>query len=299
VTPSPTAHGRTIAITGAGGLLGRHLADHFRRREWNVRALVRDPSRSPFAERDIEVFRAELPDAIDERAFEGADVVIHAAYAMSERRAATARRVNEEGTARVLAVSRAAGVRRCVFVSSLAAHPDARSYYGRSKVALERQLDPMRDLVIRPGLVLAPSGGLFERMRRSIERSPVMPLVGGGGQILQTVHIDDLCTGFERALELDLTGAINIAEPDGVTMKSFIEMLARRLNRRVMLVSVPARPMVAAIWMLERMRVPTPVSSENMLGLLAMRHTPTVRDLARLGIRVRTTAESVAELIKA
>ena len=44
--------------------------------------LVRDPKRSPFAERDIEVFRAELPDAIDERAFEGADVVIHAAYAI-------------------------------------------------------------------------------------------------------------------------------------------------------------------------------------------------------------------------
>jgi NADH dehydrogenase len=164
---------------------------------------------------------------------------------------------------------------------------------------LERQLDAMRDLVIRPGLVLAPSGGLFERMRRSIERFPVMPLIGGGGQILQTVHIDDLCTGFERALELDLTGAINIAEPDGVTMKSFIEMLARRLNRRVMLVSVPARPMVVAVRMLERMRVPTPVSSENVLGLLAMRHTPTARDLARLGIRVRTTAESVADLIQA
>ncbi|MDQ3773349.1 MAG: NAD-dependent epimerase/dehydratase family protein [Pseudomonadota bacterium] len=297
MTSSPTARGRTIAITGASGLIGRHLADHFRRREWNVRALVRDPSRSPFAERDIEVLRAELPDAIDERAFEGADVVIHAAYATAESRADTARRVNEVGTARVLAASRAAGVHRFVFVSSFAAHPDARSYYGRSKLALERQLDSVRDLVIRPGLVLAPSGGLFERMRRSIESSPVVPLVGGGRQILQTVHIDDLCVAFERAVQLDLTGALNVAEPEGVKMRAFIEMMAARLNRRARLVPIPAQSMLVVVRALERLRLPLPVSSENVLGLLAMRHTPTARDLARLGIRVRTTGESLEELI--
>ena len=82
---------RTIAITGASGLLGRHLVEHFRRREWNVRALVRDPLSAPFGERDVQVFRADLPDVIDETAFKGADVVIHAAYATAESSANTAK----------------------------------------------------------------------------------------------------------------------------------------------------------------------------------------------------------------
>jgi nucleoside-diphosphate-sugar epimerase len=136
-------------------------------------------------------------------------------------------------------------------------------------------------------------------MRQSIEKSPVIPLVGGGRQILQTIHIDDLCNGFEQAVELNLVGAVNIAEPDGVTMKAFIQMIVQRLNRRVVLVPLPGRPMAVAIRMLELMRLPTPVSSENVLGLLAMRHTETAPDIAGLGIHVRTTAESIAELIPA
>lgn len=294
---APNAPGRTIVITGAGGLLGRHLAGYFRRREWIVRALVRNPSRSPFAKSDIEVFRAELPDAIDERAFEAADVVIHAAYATAETRPDIARRVNEMGTARILAASRAAGVRRFVFVSSLAARPDARSYYGRSKLAMELQLDPSRDLVIRPGLVLAQSGGLFERLRRSVEHSPVVPLFGGGAQILQTVHVDDLCLAFERALSRDLTGTLSVAEVEGITMREFLEQIAVRRQRKVFMLSLPSGLALRILQLFERIRIPLPVTSENLLGLVTMQHVETERDLATLGLQIRSARQSLAELL--
>jgi nucleoside-diphosphate-sugar epimerase len=293
-----TSASRTIAITGATGLVGRHLCEYFRRRGWNVRALMRDTSRYPFTEPGIDVYRADLPHAFDERALHGADAVIHAAYSTTATRADVAKRVNEEGTMQVLSASRSAGVRRFVFVSSFAAHANARSYYGRSKFELEQLLDSQRDLVIRPGLVLAPTGGLFERLRNSLQRSAIVPLFGGGKQILQTVHIDDACLGFERAIDRDLTGALNIAEPEGITMKSFIKRLAARLRKRVVLIPVPAQPTVAFLQMFERAGVQLPVSSENVLGLLAMRHTPTAPDLARLDLRVRTTEESLSELMK-
>ncbi|MDP9177446.1 MAG: hypothetical protein M3O61_07185, partial [Gemmatimonadota bacterium] len=128
--------------------------------------------------------------------------------------------------------------------------------------------------------------------------SVIVPLFGGGKQILQTVHIDDLSLAFERAIESDLTGAVNFAEPEGITMKSFIRKLAKRLGKRVVLVPVPAQPTVAVLRLLERAHVPLPVSSENVLGLLAMRHTPTAADLERLGLRARTTDESLAQLMQ-
>lgn len=198
---------------------------------------------------------------------------------------------------RVLEASRSAGVQRFVFVSTFAAHAGALSYYGRSKYELEQGMDPERDLVLRPGLVLAAHGGLFERLRHSLQSSPIVPLFGGGSQILQTVHIDDLCLAFEHALERGLTGALNVAEPEGLMMKSFIRKLARRLGKRVVLVPVPVQPTVAFLQLLEWARVPLPVSSERVLGLLAMRHTPTENDLARVGVHARTTAESLEDLI--
>ena len=288
---------RTVAITGATGLIGRSLCHYFQRKGWNVRALIRDTSRYPFTAPRIELYRADLPHALDENAFRRVDTVIHAAYATTALGRESAKRVNEEGTMRVLESSRAAGVRKFVFVSSFAAHAEARSYYGQSKYELEQRMDPERDLVFRPGLVLAPSGGLFERLRRSVKSSAFIPLFGGGKQILQTIHIDDLSLAFERAIEGDLTGAVNVAEPEGITMKSFIRKLAKRLGKRVVLVPVPAQPTVAVLRLLEGVHVPLPVSSENVLGLLAMRHTPTAADLERLEMRVRTTDQSLAELM--
>lgn len=293
-----TPEKRTVAITGATGLLGRHLCEHFHRRGWLVRALIRDTSRYPFTAPGIELFRADLPQAFDEQALTNVDAVIHAAYSTTAVRRDTAKRVNEEGTMRVLEASRAAEVRQFIFVSSFAAHAEAQSYYGQSKYELEQRMDPQRDLVLRPGLVLAPHGGLFERLRQSVQRSALVPLFGGGKQILQTVHIDDLCLAFERAIDDGFTGALNVAEPEGITMKNFIRKLARRLGRRVMMVPVPAQPTVALLRTLERAGFHLPVSSENVLGLLAMRHTPTAPDLARLGLQLRTTEESLSQLMR-
>src|SRR4051812_3440626 len=222
---------RTIALTGASGTIGRHLCQHFLRAGWNVRALVRNLT-APSPDSRIERFRIDLPAAIDVRAFQAADVVIHAAYATRGGRHDDVRRTNEEGTMRVVDAARAAGVHRLIFVSSLAARTDARSYYGRSKKELEERLDAARDLVIRPGLVLAADGGLAHRLWSSIATLHIAPLFGGGRQIVQTVHIDDLCAAFQRAIERDMTGALAVAEPDGIPMRDLLAALAGAAHAR-------------------------------------------------------------------
>jgi nucleoside-diphosphate-sugar epimerase len=60
-----------------------------------------------------------------------------------------------EGTKRLLEASRRAGVKTFLFVSSVAAAPDAPNQYARTKDAAEKLLDPARDLVVRPGTILA------------------------------------------------------------------------------------------------------------------------------------------------
>lgn len=294
-----TAPTKTVAITGSHGLIGSHLCDHFRRKGWRVRALDRDITQYPFLEDGIEVYGCDLPDVLDLKSIESADFLIHAAYMTRFTNLAEARRVNEEGTLKLYEAARSTGVKQFVFISSTAARPDARSYYAQSKYKLESMMDRSRDLVVRPGLVLASEGGLFHRIVKQVRRLPVIPVFGGGGQRLNTVHIEDLCKVFEWALETGIRGVITVAESEGITMKELLDAVSRQMGRRRPIIPVPGGPFILLLRALESLRLKLPVSSENLRGLLSMDDTGSgpSREVEQSGIRIRPVRESVRDLI--
>jgi nucleoside-diphosphate-sugar epimerase len=287
----------TLAVTGAAGLLGRHLSHYFYERGWEVRGLVRNFSVPTFGGTDIRLFKCDLPEEIDRAALEGVDILVHCAYMTRFTNLAEARRVNEEGTKSILEGARAARVRHFVFVSSTGAYSGALSYYGRSKYLLEGIMDPERDLVIRPGLILAREGGLFQRIVSLVQRFPVVPILGGGKQIVQTVHVEDLCQAFELAINRSITGLLNVAEPEGLTMKELLQLVATHLRRRRVMLPLPNTPIWVMLRLFERFAVSLPISSENLLGLTGLRHVSTAPDLKRHGLKIRNVRESLATLL--
>jgi nucleoside-diphosphate-sugar epimerase len=284
----------TIAITGATGLLGGALCRRFVTEGWRVRAVSR--AREGVAE-GAEWFRGELPGDLDERALRGADVVIHAAYAMRSRGEVADRVTNLAGSRRVFAASRAAGVGRLVFVSSVSAHERAEGFYGRSKRELEEEMDPGRDLVMRPGLILARGAGLFDRMVRVVKGTGIVPLFGGGKQVIQTVHLDDLCEAFVRAVRKDSVGSLTVCEPEGLTMRGLFEEVGRVLGRRVTIVPLPFGPVLLGLRVCEAVGMRLPVSADNLLGLRSMRHWDSRPSLKALDMTVRSAPESLKGLL--
>lgn len=284
----------TIAITGASGLLGSALCARFAASGWRVRALSR--TRPASLPPNSTHHPCVLPDTLDESAFDGAHAVIHAAYSMRSRTRSQDRRTNIEGSARVLAAARRAHA-RFVFVSSVSAHDAAEGYYGQSKLAVERTLDPDRDLIIRPGLILSPSAGLFARMRRTIRSTGLAPLFGGGHQLVQTIHLDDLTLAFQRALELDLAGTLTVCEPAGITIRDLFLLTARLEHRPLRVVPLPFGPAILALRIAEALRVHLPVSSDNLLGLRSMRTAEPAESLRRLGLTPRDAATSLTDLL--
>src|SRR5439155_16918293 len=111
-----------------------------------------------FALAGVRAARCDLPGVLDESVLSGATAIVHCAYATRTTDMEEARRVNDDGTRRVLDAARRAGIPRVVFISSIIARPDAPSYYARSKHTVEMLLDAGRDLVVRPGLILAREG---------------------------------------------------------------------------------------------------------------------------------------------
>jgi nucleoside-diphosphate-sugar epimerase len=136
-----------VLLTGATGFVGSHVAERLSGRGHGLRCTVRASSDLRWLEGlDVETAEVDLADGEGlGAALEGVGRVVHVAGVTRAPREEVFRRVNVEGTRRLAEASLRAGVRRFVFVSSLAARgPDGEdgpvSAYGRSKRAAERSL---------------------------------------------------------------------------------------------------------------------------------------------------------------
>jgi len=291
---------RVVAITGASGLLGRYLCDYFSDKGWTVNAMVRDIKGYPWRNKGIRVFKCNLPDVVDTEVLKNVDVLIHCAYMTRFTNLEEARRVNEEGTIRLYELAKESRVKKFVFISSMAARSNAQSYYAQSKYRLVSMMDTSRDLIIRPGLVLANDGGLFSRIVNQVKRLPVIPVFGGGTQILYTIHIEDLCRVIGWAIKEGLSGVITVAESEGITMKDLLITVMDALGQKKLIVSVPATPVMWFLRFFEFFKIKLPVSSESLRGLLNREGIETIGAdiIRRSGIRIRLARESIKDIVK-
>lgn len=272
---------RTAVITGANGFIGGHLVRQFDEAGWAVRALVHRP---PIVRRPTVEYRTWDLGEPARAWLDSAGALIHAAFMPYDR--PNASRTNIEGTARLLAESREVGVGRVIFLSSMSARAGALSQYGRDKLLIGGQFDRPSELVVRPGLVLG-NGGLFDRLRRFVESRRVVPLVGGGHQMFQTVYVEDLAGAISTALARGLDGTVTIAEREPVEFRELLAEMARQSGARVRFVSVPYRPVAWAMTVARAVHLPLPVSADNLLGLRAMTTDDVSSDLGRLGVEIR------------
>jgi nucleoside-diphosphate-sugar epimerase len=261
--------------------------------------MVRDVSKYPFTSEGINVFNCVLPDNINPKGIENVDVLIHSAYMTRYTNLEDAVRVNESGTSNLYKAAHNTGVKKFVFISSRAARQNARSYYAQSKFRIESKMDVSSDLIVRPGLILASDGGLFSRIVNQVKSLPVVPVFGDGLQRLNTVHIDDVCKVIDWALEKNISGIITVAETEGITMKELLRAVLRQLGGKKPIVSVPGKPIVLFLQLLESLKLKLPVSSENLRGLLNRDEIESLPadNLNQSGIKIRGALESIKSLI--
>lgn len=96
-----------------------------------------------------------------------------------------------------------------------------------------------RVVKLRTGVVLASQGGALVKMRPAFQAGFAGPL-GGGGQWMSWIHLQDIVNLYVYALETPhLSGAVNAVAPNPETNRVFSQTMAFILNRRL-LPSVPS-----------------------------------------------------------
>lgn len=242
-----------VALSGSSGLIGSALVPALREAGHEVLTLVR---RQP-SSRD-EIGWDPAGGALDVRALEGVDAIVHLAGENIGKRwtPATRQRVLESrvrGT-RLLAETAARLERR----PSVLVCASATGFYGdRGEEvvteasargdgfladvvdAWERAADPARDAGIRTahlrhGFVLSRHGGALARLLPPF-RLGLGGRVGSGRQWWSWVALDDVVAAYLYALEQPLSGPVNVTAPGVVTNEEFTKTVGRVLRRPTVL----------------------------------------------------------------
>jgi nucleoside-diphosphate-sugar epimerase len=167
----------TIALTGGTGFIGRHVIAALAESGPSLRLLMRTPDAlSGNPKCHIVAGSLEDRDALA-RLVEHADMVIHCAGAISAPDRSSFAAANVEGTRNLAAAAAAAGVRRFVHLSSIAAREPALTAYAWSKAeseaALAAELPASRHVTLRPPAVYGPG----DRATLPLLRQLLQPLV--------------------------------------------------------------------------------------------------------------------------
>ncbi|MGY1754624.1 NAD-dependent epimerase/dehydratase family protein [Blastococcus sp. SYSU D01042] len=262
--------GATVAITGASGNVGTALLRRLTAPGSGVaevRGLARrtPPQVAPYD--GVRWFAADLGDpdsqSVLEEFVDGADVVIHLAWALQPgREPERLRRVNVDGSWRVARAASAAGVAHFLHMSSIGAYaagavgrrvaedwpttgvPSAQ--YSRDKSEAERVVrqvlahrTPTVLSVARPTLVLQPEAGseigryflgplLFAAARNipgAVARLLPLPLPNVA---VSFVHADDVADALVRIVDRRAPGPFNIAAEPVLDASGIAEALGTR-----------------------------------------------------------------------
>jgi hypothetical protein len=252
----------TILITGASGLIGKHLTVLLKEKGYRVIHL----SRSASKKNDTETFVWNIhKQTIDEQAVIQADHIIHLAgdgithhrWSEAQKKEIIDSRVESihllyktlqktNKTLKSFVSASGIGIYGGITTQKIYSEtdPPATDFLG---TACEKWEDAatsisqlgIRVVKLRTGIVLWKNGGALKKIAMPVKFFIGSPL-GSGQQYMPWIHLDDICAMYLKALEdTKLHGPYNAIAPEHITNNSLTKMIAHVLHRPLFLPNVP------------------------------------------------------------
>jgi nucleoside-diphosphate-sugar epimerase len=242
----------TAFVTGGSGFIGGRLVERLVAEGRPVRALARsEASARRVAELGAEPVRGDIGDPASLAAgAAGSAVAFHLAAQLGEWGSwADFERGNVEGTRNVLAACAEAGVRRFVHCGTEAAlmageplvhvdetaplRPDSRAPYPATKAKAELEVrgathEGFETVAVRPRFVWGRGDTtLLPEMVKTIEAGK-WAWVGGGSNVTDTTHVDNVVEGLILAAEKGRPGAAYfVTDGEPVVFREFVTAMLR------------------------------------------------------------------------
>ena len=246
-----------VVVGGASGLIGSALVPRLEANGHEVLRLVR---REP---RDAGEIRWDpAAGVLESAALAGVDAIVNLSgesigqrWTASKKREILESRTHATGLLARTAVELDPRPRVFVSASAIGIYPDlgddvlteesadATGFEPDVVRSWEAAAQPARDagirvVTFRQSPILAPDGGVLERLRLPFKLG-LGGRIGSGRQWFSWVALDDVTSAYVLALSEDLEGIYNLTSPNPVTNAQFTRALGKAL-RRPAVVPVPA-----------------------------------------------------------
>jgi len=270
-----TIQGERILITGATGFIGGHLAEQLAR-ENHVKALARDTAESKtnrLRSLGVELIPGDLRDLGSLRnAVCDIDIVYHLAEERGFSRKAC--RVNIEATKTLIDTSLSVGIKRFVYVSTVAVnnnllkredhtHYEPYPWYlhtmakcADEKYGFEKyKHDGFPFSVVRPSAVYARKSPLVDDIVAwpKNHRHIGYPVLGDGSNLMHFGHVDDIVKGLILAgsLHQAIGNAYTIVDDMPISWNVMLDLITQVFGIQLKVWHIPVRPVRIAASVIE------------------------------------------------
>ena len=280
----------SVHVTGASGFTGSHVVPLLLARGFQVSALCRsDSAAAQVRKLGARPITGDLDDAASvERAFResGASHLLNIAslgFGHGET---------------IVTAAENAGLHRAVFVSTTAIFTKLNAPSKVVRTAAEATItsSSLDWTIVRPTMIYGTPGDRnMWRLLRLLRRSPLVPAPGGGRNLQQPVHVDDLAQAIVAALDAEAAvgRAYDVAGPDPLTFRQVVGTAATAVGRRPRFVPLPGRALVKALQTVERSGRTLPIKAEQVERLLEDKAFDISAARADLGFAPRSFAEGI------
>lgn len=276
-----------VFVTGATGFTGSYVARRLTENGFAVRALVRSSSDRSGLPTGLDVVTGALEDTAGlAAAMRGTDALVNVAS------------IGFGHAPGVIEAARQADARRVIFFSSTALFTTLSTRSKVIRVAAENEIraSGLEWTIVRPTMIYGNSRDRnICRLIRYLSRYPVIPVLGDGASLQQPVYVDDLANAIVKLLREPKTVGkeYNLPGAAPLSLGEIIDTISSQLNRRVLQLHLPAKPIVSVLRALEMLKLRLPLKAEQFERLNEDKHFD-FGDAARdFGYRPRTFTEGV------
>lgn len=244
----PSQRGR-VCVLGGSGFVGTRLSAHLAAKGYALRLPTRDGVRARHLKvlPNARVLPADVhdPDTLL-RLVAGCDRVVNLVGILNEagHDGRGFRRAHAELAEQLVIACETAGVPKLVQISALNAHVDGPSHYLRSKGQAEAAIANASTLywtILQPSVIFGPGDSFVNRFADLLRRLPVALPLACPGSRFSPVHVDDVVTAVDRAIEDDSTNgrSYELCGPEVYTLRELVRLVALATGQRRWIVNLP------------------------------------------------------------